>query len=310
MPKYFILQNSSASTSDVSLEERRERTFEKSIKIKGYDHPITIISLDPLEPPHHCKWSIPPKNLSVLKSNLQKCVRRGLVSKAVKSAYSVWCISPMELLRRLPIIIVEDTLPFPGLITLTWYMMAVSKGYVLSDEQVSWILGVVYTITKNIKTVQKVYQTCVVEETPKNPTRRDVVWSMVFRRSFGGMKGDIEMLKRLEGYWSSASSSKKWHQVKDIEVDPIDLDSLGSYKKSMYITAAIDQHCFSFIPKKIRELHPEYSIEEITTIVWKCRSSINFRNPKTVKVPYLAVWTIIQEDLEKLSHWVIDKLVL
>ena len=153
LPKYFVLQNSIAFTSHTTSIGRR--TFEESIKIRGYDHPITIVSLDPLETPlTSFGWSIPSKNLSVLKSNLQKCVRRGLVSKAVKSAYAIWCISPMELLRRLPIIIVEDTSPFPGLITLTWYMMAVSKGYVLSSDEVSWILGVVYTITENINTIR------------------------------------------------------------------------------------------------------------------------------------------------------------
>ena len=301
LPKYFVLRGSSAFTSHTTSEGGR--TFEKSIKIKGYDSPITIVSLDPLETPLRCMWSIPSKNLSVLKSNLQKCVRRGLVSKAVKSAYAIWCISPMELLRRLPIIIVEDTLPFPGLITLTWYMMAVSKGYVLSSDEVSWILGVVYTITENIKTTQKVYQTYEVEEESKNPIQRDLVWSMIFRRSYGGMKGDVEMLKRLEGYWSSKESPS-------LEVEPIDLDSLGSYKKSMYITAAIDQHCFSFIPKKIRELHPDLSVEEIASVIWKCRSSVNFRNPRDVSDRNLNTWTIIQEDLEKLSQWVIDKLVL
>ena len=54
-------------------------------------------------------------SISLLKSNLQKAIRRGNVDVALKSAKLLLHKSPNDFWRRLPIIIAEDVLPHPQL---------------------------------------------------------------------------------------------------------------------------------------------------------------------------------------------------
>lgn len=95
---------------------------------------------------------------SILKSCLQKSVRRGLADSAVAIARHMWLCGGLahahgvggsfggtgekaavdqrnELLRRLPIIMLEDIgLLHPALPVLTWLMMACGAGYVPNDS--------------------------------------------------------------------------------------------------------------------------------------------------------------------------------
>ena len=83
------------------------------------------------------------KHMSILKSNLQKRIRRGIVNSSLKSALTILCINQNELLRRLPIILLEDvsiTNDYPFLI---WLMCASSKNFILSDYLVIKILNII-----------------------------------------------------------------------------------------------------------------------------------------------------------------------
>ena len=92
---------------------------------------------------------------SFLQSHLQKAVRRKNKKAAVFTADLLLDLSPLKLLRRLPIILIEDTFVHKSLSTLVWLMCALSiknnnKG--LNDNQKRWILGVVFVMSNgNIK---------------------------------------------------------------------------------------------------------------------------------------------------------------
>jgi hypothetical protein len=87
-------------------------------------------------------------NLKVLMSILQKNVRLQRQTSAVRTAWKTLQQGPRgvtELLRRLPIIIVEDATVQPEFFShLIWLMMADSKGYQLSPFDVQLILTAVY----------------------------------------------------------------------------------------------------------------------------------------------------------------------
>jgi hypothetical protein len=87
-------------------------------------------------------------NLKVLMSILQKNVRLQRQASAVRTAWKTMQQGPRgvtELLRRLPIILVEDATVQPEFFShLIWLMMADSKGYQLSPSDVQLILTAVY----------------------------------------------------------------------------------------------------------------------------------------------------------------------
>ena len=70
----------------------------------------------------------------VLKSALQKAIRRGKCAEAARLAHALLTANPAEALRRLLVICVEDALLHPTVPLITWFMLSQSKGYVLGAE--------------------------------------------------------------------------------------------------------------------------------------------------------------------------------
>jgi hypothetical protein len=71
----------------------------------------------------------------------QKCVRRSRADLAAATALELLRADPMELLRRLPIIAVEDVHVTHHLPVAVWFMVAGSKGYRLCNAAVDWLLA-------------------------------------------------------------------------------------------------------------------------------------------------------------------------
>ena len=59
------------------------------------------------------------EHIPIIKSNLQKCIRRSLIEKSIVSAITLFCLNKNELLRRLPIIMLEDTVPLSHYLMLS-----------------------------------------------------------------------------------------------------------------------------------------------------------------------------------------------
>lgn len=311
LPPYFILLG--LGQAKTSATKPKKCYFVCSIKIRGLKGSITLVSKSPSKEGHVYTFPKKPRVVPIYKSNLQKCVRRKLTSKAVKSAYAMMCVSPIELLRRLPIIMVEDAMLTTSFTTLVWFMMAVTKGYILSNEEVSWILGVVWEVCK-IDSVAK-----VPHQSPKKKWwsdlsniesgEVDLLWALEFRKSYGGMKGDILMLEGLMEMWSERFLGIEKYSALEVVISEnilIDLSTLSP--KNILIPAAIDQHCCVWIPKRVRETHPEFTEEEIKGAIWYGRSGINFRveeSKRYVPENLLEVWEVIEDSVTTLSKMVI-----
>lgn len=199
----------------------------------------------------HPRLGLPPTrgglSASQLKSALQKCVRLCWPEAAVRVA---WALAELghedpkkngmaELLRRLPVIAVEDALPPPELPALVWLMAAHAKGAPLSAEHTRLVMRSVYRIAS---CKYREGMETILERAPEaTPTFADaaalcrpaaatddesvaggahhgadaaVAWSaalpvcggglvraLLWRASFGGMEGDIEMLQRAAALW-------------------------------------------------------------------------------------------------------------
>lgn len=178
--------------------------------------------------------------LSILKSALQKCVRRRLSQPAVRVAVALLrkTRSPFELLRRLSIIVLEDAALHPQFPTLVWLLAASSKGYISSFEDVRMIVTVVHEVAactvRDVGTAghaddgagrpeQRVSEDgggvggtgpdandtsdqggtgegAEVEE-QKSERWRSVVDSMRIRACYGGMSFDQSLLRRCTAIW-------------------------------------------------------------------------------------------------------------
>ena len=67
------------------------------------------------------------KNVPYLKSHLQKCIRKQNDILAVSTCYHLLKLNLQELLRRLPIIMLEDTTLHESFSTLIWLMIVISS---------------------------------------------------------------------------------------------------------------------------------------------------------------------------------------
>jgi len=150
--------------------------------------------------------------LSVIKSALQKNIRRGRAAAASRVAMHM-CLDPqalIECVRRLVIISLEDAILHPDVALLTWLMCATSKGFEPTDAlraAVARIAGEMAAISikdsvsygvagefSGVLALNDVEATLPAAEAT-------VVQALMIRAHFGGMPGDVAMLHGFSHVW-------------------------------------------------------------------------------------------------------------
>lgn len=179
---------------------------------------------------HHSRLSVP-----VLKSILQKSIRRRKPLPSVRVAMELSDKSLADLLRRLAIVVLEDSTLHPDLPLLVWLMMASSKDYGIPLSLMKRVFGIVYEMAScpwrdplNNAVERKSAEspstanhppklsfpsiTCfrISEEEDNNSNttssvqltaENTLIWAMLMRSNYGGMAGDIRMLKAYAALW-------------------------------------------------------------------------------------------------------------
>lgn len=175
---------------------------------------VTLASAIPpvadTETPH--RWVVRHSRLSVpvLKSMLQKAIRRKRPLPAVRVAMELLDKAPAELLRRLPIIALEDSSLHPNLPLLVWLMMAHSKDFHIPLALGRALLQIVFEIAACPnqdalpETIGNLDDTTTNNNLLSLSTLTDItLWSLVARAAYGGMKGDVVMLQRYACLWQT-----------------------------------------------------------------------------------------------------------
>jgi hypothetical protein len=261
--------------------------------------------------------------LPLCKSNLQKCIRRKEEDKAIKTALAIFNYNPNELLRRLSIIMIEDTLPHPKLfIKIIWFMCAVSKGYIMSISEIEDVLGIISTMCEtdsyevfNSKTNNK--NDINYDNWNKLPeTQKNFMWSLELRKIYGGMECDKRMITYHEKIWYERFNEKTqnwWDKLNEQTIYTIELSSVDEFNKEDILIESIDNHPFPFIKNKISE-KCGFTPNDIGLIIWMCRSRINVRNPineltfiKSSR-DLLVKYDKIKKELDGFSNWLLNKL--
>ena len=197
------------------------------------------------------------KLLAILKSNMQKCIRRQETDLAIQTCIHMWNISPIEDLRRLPIIMLEDVCFMDSFTVLIWMLGAYGK-WKPTIIHLNWILGVIKKmciypkkLTINNISINKNIPIYVENEIQKNHEKyydyKKHLYSLIIRVSYGGMKCDMQMI--LSFLWSYFQNKDLINYVK---IKPIKI-KFYELVKSDILLESIDFHCcnqlLSFVQK-------------------------------------------------------------
>ena len=168
---------------------------------------------------HHSRLSVP-----VLKSILQKSIRRRKPLPSVRVALELADKSLGDFLRRLPVIILEDSTLHPDIGILVWLMMAHSKDYEPPAFAMEQVFRVVFEIAScqwqdhlpgsyGDEVEEKIEFSAVMDLVNKTGRSENLerekgritilncIWSLLARAAYGGMQGDVRMLHGFASQW-------------------------------------------------------------------------------------------------------------
>lgn len=245
-------------------------------------------------------------NINLLKSHLQKCIRRKKDIKAVQTAWHILEIDEIQFLRRLCIIFPEDIYMHESFSTLCWLMIVVSAEKMkLNINHKEWLLGLVH-LASNCEIKDNISEDfCkinIIKDVDYNHDLIDLFLSLNVRIGYGGMKGDMNLLKNT--YLKFKSRNKKtvnnfyYQKIRTISYD------IRPLKIHEWELSAIDFHCF---PKMmmwlLEEYYEEYSYDELKSLIWHNRSKINKRekNPKINN----SNWKELKYKIDNMSRYII-----
>jgi len=235
-------------------------------------------------------------SIPILKSNLQKAVRRFESEVAMASAAAILWYGKegfSELVRRLGIIYIEDVCLIDHYCIVCWLMIASAKSYVPSylDE---WILiqiagdlartNHVYEDDKHPTNREgMVFDSGEVDKQYKNvhelQTSNDAIKCVYLRSLYGGMKGDMVMLQRSVNNYIDRNRNEPfntscWEEIERCVPDELEI-----------LSVAIDfhplPHMLSWIEKQISP-ERQVSKDTIKHMIWFVYSGVNYRKKWTM----------------------------
>jgi len=270
--------------------------------------------------PQDHKYEIPKdkvyniKQISYFKSNLQKCIRRQLNEKAVKTAYHMIKLDMSEMLRRLTVIVLEDVKFHTSYSTLVWLMAVMSttkEVFKPTKNIIDWLLGVVNTLCEINEYDNVGY------ENDKNKYKDhitdfndyDLLYSLLLKCSYGGMYYDINMLNYFVGLWFERFENGEKcneHIIELIDSSKIKPLIMNDWKLDGDNMCGIDFHCY---PPFLEILSKEYNYteKEVKKAIWDCSSGINHRKLNEITEKDQEVWDKIKERYYELQNGVFNK---
>lgn len=241
------------------------------------------------------------KNTSLLKSNLQKAIRRNKKDIALNTAlYMIDNNMIVDLLRRLTIITFEDVTLDRYYPTIIWYYIILSKSslnYQLTNRDVEFIysyVGLLCDIDRTIAIDDGISDTL--------PPMEDIVTntycaSLFLRIQFGGFAGEIKLMNRI---MNSILNNKIIIEERKINILSIQFDKCVKFPCIM--DCAIDFHCYpkilDFVLGKIdsKNSNHEFSRDKIKYYIWTYDSSLNYRSKNNKKRENeIKIWNTIIE---------------
>jgi hypothetical protein len=241
----------------------------------------------------------------LLKSNLQKAIRRGNKKIAIYTTILLLKLDSNALFRRLPIIMIEDVTLFDSIDILMWWSMSnayATDSYKFSSKDFCILINIVSNlcdclecydyenessdITIDYNKIQKEYPHCL---------------GLYYRKLYGGMKGDMRMLDRAIEYFSRNILEHKrttYVSLSEFIINPEEHLEI--------IPEAIDFHCYPQILNELNREFPFLKEEQIQEMIWFSESAINIRKPKTIEKSNIyreiKAWNQLKKQLDILRN--------
>lgn len=255
-----------------------------------------------------------------LVSALQKNVRRMRGPSAVRVVAEILrrAANPLEglriVVRRLVIIMVEDAVVHPAVPLAVWTMLAMTRDYVPPDMLLGALLRVVWEVAQVPLREDSAYAPPLGDLLHPPSTRvvggakthidRAFARCLLVRAEYGGMKGDVTMLRRCARSWEQRlKTDSRWHEwlrrthhhTDDPcgDFPPIEWLQIAPLVASDIPLAALDFHCTDITTRVIRRvgvscLRSFVQLQGLSTVgvgdvvrqaIWQHRSSVNYRAP-------------------------------
>ena len=302
---------------------KKNINFEKKVTVKELNETIIVCGNIETNPDdlYNVELNQTIQHTPLLKSNLQKAIRRGNLEIALKTSKTLIKTNFNEFLRRLFIIVLEDTTAHHCLNELVW-MCASYPLWKPSKDQINWLIGVVEVITLNpYWDIPCFDQTRFdLRKNSEELAKLDIfdmsmIYSIVLRASYGGMICDVNMIHYYANLWFNRLVGKNADthidlKLRSLEIVPIDVDTIKNIKKTEILNEAIDYHCFPEILRKITDKYDHINPEHIKKAIWHNNSDYNYRDNYDHNNTYDILWNLIEGDVRKKQKDILDKLQL
>lgn len=280
MPLYFV-RTEEGSTFTRCVPPGTPRwydTIQLEVAICGSDQ-VHLLDFRRAEAP----WGYTPTYTYFtpqLKSNFQKSMRRQLVEPCLATAKQLLAQEPIDFLRRLTVVLLEDSLLQPALYCeIIWLMCAVGKKYRLTVADVQVVFDAIVTGLESMKRydlgAEPAGPASDADLWRRTQEERDSYLSIRIRSLAGGMKFDTAFLRRLA--FRALGSQLEIER----EISTVDLAEIPVFDPSEHMLPwAIDFHCNSYVLGEVAAAC-NCSKEEAKATIWWHWSSHNERPCET-----------------------------
>ena len=258
--------------------------------------------------------------MSLVKSNLQKSIRRRIINRALETAKLFMKLDIIQFIRRLFIIMIEDVMIHESLPVLVWLTAAVSKGFIITKKIESWLLSIVHYLCKEEKetyhssfisndasvwcTKEKEVEYYRIIQEHEN---FNLLQSLLFRKSYGGLPGDLAMMM---SFINLIYKTGQLH-ISSTLLIPQNTEEIAFLNIKDIMPCSVDFHCY---PKMLHFVHEKYSQFEILTIkkaIWQHSSRFNYRVKSYQEDGKESgkLWTQIENYVLKLQRFYIESCI-
>lgn len=271
---------------------------------------IKLYYREPRDTPQ-IEWPIIQTQASIplLKSNLQKAIRRKNEFVALQTALSLLQIDSIAFLRRLAVIYIEDVCLTESYPIIIWFMMALPI-YQITSLDTDIIMHIVFHLCQcnSVYMPTEIIENTITKLSAYNAHIQlqeyqdaNTLLALYYRAKYGGMKCDMNMLlKSVQYYMKYPEQIEKTTEYNVLNYDEL-LGSL-SIDSVEILKEAVDFHPF---PSMIRELYilleGKYTEEEIKRTIWFSESGVNMRKQWTIddslKYKKESCWQAIKKEI-------------
>ena len=312
---FFIDWNQNSPTAKWMSDKPEIVDYESTVSWRGTGTTIILCCVDDnsgrsIFPNYTTHYNVP-----LLKSLLQKSIRRQIDDLALMCAKQLIMTDIDSFLRRLFVIMLEDVQLHQCCSGVIWLTSAVTKGYQITYRQVDWLMGLVkYLCHDNHKFYKRFVHypninvkgfLKMVDMTPIDDTQRTIIYSIMYRYSYGGMKPDLDMFYYYANNYLGQFIDHI--QLEYVAFAPININDIKPLRVGDILINSVDFHCYPQMITIIHNKFPELTDAEIHDTIWECNSKTNTRWNDPIIPELSKIWETIHAFVEQLQRNLIDQ---